>query len=73
MIVIVEALDCGVLDGAIHALHLTVRPWMIDFSEPVLDAILVADPFEDVVERIIVTGMIGELDAVVSQHRVRMG
>jgi hypothetical protein len=34
---------------------------MVDFGEPVLDAFFVADPIEDVVERIFVTGMVGEL------------
>lgn len=68
--VVVEALDGGVLDGAVHPLHLSVGPRMIDFGEPVLDAVLVANPVEDVVERIFVTRVIGELDAVVRQHRV---
>ena len=43
---------------------------MVHFGEPVFDAVLVADPVEDVVERIFATGVVGELDAVVRQHRV---
>lgn len=43
---------------------------MLDPGEPVLDAVLVADPIEDVAEGIFVTGLIGELDAVVGQHRM---
>jgi hypothetical protein len=40
----VETLDGCVLDGVVHLLGLSVRPRMVDFSAPVLDAALVADP-----------------------------
>ncbi len=70
MAIVVEALDGRVLDGAVHALDLSVCPRMIDFREPVLDAVLVADPVEDGVEGVFVTGLVGELDSVVGQHRV---
>ncbi len=70
MTVVVEAPDGGVLDGSVPPLDLPVGPGMIDPGEPVLDAVLVADPIEDVVERVFVTDMVGELDAVVCQHRM---
>ncbi len=68
MAVVVEALDGDVLDGAAHPFHLSVGLRMIDLGGPVLDAVLVADPIEDMVEG--VSGLVGELDAVVGQHRM---
>ncbi|EZQ13534.1 hypothetical protein CF98_27020 [Halopseudomonas bauzanensis] len=70
VLVVVEALDGGVLDGAVHPLDLSVGAWMVDFGEPVPDAVLIAGSIEDVVEPIFVTGVVGELDAVVRQHGV---
>ena len=70
VVVIVEALDGGVFDGPVHPFHLAIRPRMVDLGEPVLDAVLVADAIEDVVKRLFVAGMVGELDAVVRQHGV---
>lgn len=66
--VIVEALDGRLLDGAVHALDLSVGPRMVDFGEPVLDDVLVTNSIENVVEPIFVTGVAGELDAVVRQQ-----
>ena len=68
--VIVEALDGCVLDGAVHALDLPVGPRMIDLGEPVLDAVLAANPVEDMEPVIFMAGVTGELDAVVGQHRM---
>jgi hypothetical protein len=39
-IVVVEDLDRGVLDGAVHALGLAVGPRVIGLGEPVLDAVI---------------------------------
>ena len=90
--VVVEALDGCVLDGPVHSLDPlagkrllaiaeklpVVRPRMVDLGEPVLDAVVVADPIEDVMERIFVAGLVGELDApgsgpgqaIVGEYRV---
>ena len=70
VIVVVEALDGRILDGAVHSLHLAVGPRMVDLGQPVLDAVVVADPIEDVMERIFVTGLVGKLDAIVGEYRV---
>jgi hypothetical protein len=40
--VVVEALDCGLLDGPVHSLDLTIRSRMIDLGEAVLDAVFLA-------------------------------
>src|SRR5829696_628544 len=45
---VVEHFDRGVLDRAVHPLSLSVGPWVVGFGEPVLDAVLPADPVEDV-------------------------
>ncbi len=37
---------------------------MLELGEPVLDAFLIADPIEDVMESVFVASLVGELDAV---------
>lgn len=73
VIVVVEALDGGVLDGSVHAFNLSVRPGMFELCEPVLDVVLVADPIEDVVESVFVADLIGELDTVAPTEGVSFG
>ena len=46
--VVVVALDGGLLDGAVHALDLPVRPGVIQLGEAMLDAVLVAAHVEHV-------------------------
>src|ERR687884_682728 len=45
---VVEDLHGSLLDRAVHPLSLTVRPRVIRLGQPVLDAVLAADPVEDV-------------------------
>lgn len=77
-IVVVQVFDGGILDGAVHPFGLAVfrgigpldqflflkTPGMLELGEAVFDAALVADPIEDVVESVSVTGMAGEPDTV---------
>lgn len=49
---------------------MSIRPGMLVPGEPVLDAVFVAEPIEDVVESVFVAGLIGELNTVVGQHRM---
>ena len=72
---IVEGLDGGLLDGAVHPFGLAVGPGMIGFGELVLDAVLAADTVEDVAHplgggAIAVFWQVGEGHAVVGQHGV---
>jgi hypothetical protein len=77
---VVEGFDGGVLDGPVHPLGLTVRPWVVGFGEPVLDAVLLADPVEDVAAEegldlgvaAAVLGQIGKGHAVVREHGVQL-
>jgi hypothetical protein len=41
-------LTVRVLDRAIHPLDLPVRPGMIDFGQPMLDAVSLADAVEQI-------------------------
>ena len=68
MVIVMEAFDGRFLDGAVHPLDLTIGPGMLDLGQPMLDVVFVADPVEDVVERITIAGAVGELDAIVRQH-----
>ena len=51
MVVVVEAFDGGVLDCAVHALDLAIRPRVFDLGQPMLNFMLAADTVEDVFER----------------------
>ena len=75
MAVVVIALDGGFLDGAVHALDLTVRPRMFDFGQPVLDPVLATAHVEHVRHvsgrgTVGVTRREGELDAIVGENGV---
>lgn len=75
MVVIMIAFDSSVFDRAVHPLDLTIGPGMLDFGQPVLDAILPAPHIEHVRHvacrwSIGVAGWKGELDAVVGQNGV---
>lgn len=68
--VVMIALDGRLLDGAVHSFDLAVGPGVLELGQAMPDAMLVADPIEDVVEGIFVASLVGELDTVVGQHRV---
>ena len=70
MAVVVVAFDGCFFDGPVHPFDLAIGPGMPDLGKPALNALLIADPIEDMVEGIFVVRHIGELDAVVGQHRV---
>jgi hypothetical protein len=73
---IVEHLDGGVFHGSVHPLSLAVGPRVIGLGEPVLDAVLSADPVEDggaqpsTGRPVSVLRQIGERHAVVGQDGV---
>lgn len=58
-----KALDGGVLDRAFHPLDMAVRPGMLHLGKTMFDAVLIAEPIEDVMRGIWVTASIRELDA----------
>jgi hypothetical protein len=64
---VVIALDGRLLDSAIHSLDLPVRPRVIDFGQPMLDAMLFTDAVEQVLESPFILQAIGKLDAVVRE------
>jgi hypothetical protein len=43
---------------------------MLHLGEAVIDAVLVADPVKDMVEGIFMPGVVGELDAIISEYGV---
>ena len=75
MAVVVISFDGGVLDGAVHPFDLPVGPGMVRFGQPVLDAVLTAEPVEQMHAELrrgsgSITRRVAELDAIVSQHGV---
>lgn len=69
---VVEGLDGRFLDGSHHAFGLAVGPWMVWLGQPMLDAVFLADAFEDMDQppRLAAARVLDELDTVVGQHRV---
>ena len=64
----------GVLDGPVHSFHLSVRPGVLGFCQPVFDAMPVAGSTEQMAHllrrrAIAVARRMTELTAVVSQDR----
>jgi len=76
---IVEDLDRGVLDGAVHSFGLTVRPRVIGLRQLVLDVVLDADAIKEVRAEpgpsgaMTVLRQIGEGHSVVGQDGVDAG
>ena len=81
---VVEALDGRVLDGPVHSLDLTIRPWVPRLGQSVLDVEISASRLEgvaaeghvlgphglDILGRPAVAGWIGKVRAVVGEHGV---
>ena len=77
MAVVVIPFDGRFLDRPVHPFDLTICPWMFDFGEAVLDAVLLAAHIEHVshVGRCRTVGVArreGKLDAVVCQDGVNL-
>jgi hypothetical protein len=70
VIVVVKALHGRILDRSVHPFDLPVCLGMLHLGETMLNAVCFADPVEDVVEGISVTGSIGEMNAIVGEHRM---
>ena len=68
VVVVVVALDGRVLDRAVHALDLAIRPWVVGLGRPMLDAVGLTHHVEAHRPRDVgvpLAGLLGELDAVV--------
>ena len=71
--VVMEAFDGGVLDRPVHPLDLAIRPRMVRLGQPVLDPVGFTDHVEahrPGVDGVAVPGLLGELDAIVSENGV---
>lgn len=71
-IVVWEAFNLSVFRGIdlLDQFLFLKTPGILALGEAVLDAALAADPIEDVVESVFVTGLVGEPDTVAGQRRV---
>lgn len=73
--IVVKGFDRGVFDRSVHALGLTIGPWMVGLGEPVLDIVLAADAVEAVATNsgrwsVSILWQVGEWDTVVGQDSV---
>ena len=62
----------GVFECAVHPFHLAVRPRMVGFGQPMVDARLLADAIKDMLKGVAIALAVGELDAVISQDGVNL-
>ena len=60
----------SIFERAVHAFHLAIGPGMVGFGEAVLDAKLLADALKDMLEGVAIARAVGELNAIISEHRV---
>ena len=73
MAVVVASFHCRLLDRSVHPLDLAIGPRMVWLGQAVFDPICFADHVEAHLPRVCcvpVSGLLGELDDVVSQDRV---
>ena len=70
MIVVMIPFDRRFLDCAVHAFDLAIGPWVFDFRQSVINAVLGADTVKDVNACMFVVGKVGELDSIVRQDDV---
>jgi hypothetical protein len=73
--VVVEALDGGLLDRAVHALDLAVVPGVVELRETMFDPVGLSDHIEarrPGIDGVAVAGLLWELDVVIRQKRVNL-
>ena len=73
---VVIAFDGRFFDGAVHALHLASRPWMVGLGQAVFDVVLAAYLIEAEnsvtgCPSVPVAWQVGELDAIVGQDCIQ--
>ena len=68
--VIVILFHGGVFERAVHAFDLAIRPGMIGFGQPMVDAMPLTDAIKDMLKGILIALPVGELDAIIGQYGV---
>jgi hypothetical protein len=72
MSLVVILVHGGVFARAVHAFHWAIRPGMVGCGEPMVDGIRMTDASKNMLKGLDITFAIGELDAVISQHRMTL-
>ena len=60
----------SLFERTVHPFHLAIGPGMVGFGQAMVNPIFMADAIKDMVKGIDIALPIGELDAVIGQHRV---
>jgi hypothetical protein len=60
----------GLFERTVHPFDLAIGPRMVGFGQPRINPILLADAIKDMVKGVDIALAIGELDAIISEHRV---
>ena len=66
MAVVVVAFDRSFLDGAVHPFDLAIGPGVLHLGQAMLDAVLVADAVEDMMEGVFVADLVNWMPLSVS-------
>ena len=75
MAFVMEALDRGLFDRAVHPFDLAISPWMVGFGQPVLNPVCLADHIEahrPGVDGVPVPRLLCELNTVVGENGVNL-
>lgn len=73
VVFVMEALDRRVLDRAVHALDLAIRPRVVRLGQSMLDTVGLTDDVEahwPGIDGVPVSGLLGELNAIIGQYGV---
>ena len=73
MAVVTGAFDGRLLDRAVHAFDLAIRPGVFELGETMVDLILAADPDENVFRGVNVPLVVGKLDSIFWSARCGSG
>jgi len=60
----------GLFERTVHPFHLTIGPGMVGFGQPMVNPMITTDAIKDMLKGIDIALAIGELDAVIGEHRV---
>jgi hypothetical protein len=60
----------GIFARTVHTFHLAIGPGMVGFGQPMVNTMLMTDAIKDMVQGLAIALPIGELDAIIGEHRV---
>ena len=62
----------GIFERTVHTFHLAIGPGLGGFGQPMVTTMLMTDAIKDMVKGVSIALPIGELDAIIGEHRVEL-